>query len=183
VEPLGTGDAIWQKPLMARYDQTTAEVVVFSFKEGLLSSVAHDLQLKVTSFVIDVESKVVKAEFDARSMQVVCAMKDGHENPGALPSFALAEIEKNLGGSVLLTSTFPAVRFETSLVSGTEVRGHLTLRGMTREVRGERRDEGSMAIATFRVDQRDFGIKPFAAMFGTLKVKPEVLVRVSLPLS
>ena len=29
-----------------------------------------------------------------------------------------------------------------------------------------------------RIDQRDFGIKPYSAMFGTLKVKPEVVVTV-----
>lgn len=27
------------------------------------------------------------------------------------------------------------------------------------------------------LDQRDFGIKPFSAMLGTLKIKPTVVVR------
>jgi hypothetical protein len=34
-------------------------------------------------------------------------------------------------------------------------------------------------VAEFRIDQRDFGIKPYSAMLGTLKIKPEVVVRVS----
>lgn len=166
---------------MARYDATNAQVVVFTFKEGLLSAVAHDLKLRVTTFTLDVGAASVKGEFDARSLRVVSAMKGGQESPGALPAFAHAEIERNLEQQVLASAKHPVIRFETTSVTASEVRGRLTLRGVTREVSGTRRDEGTLAVAEFRLDQRDFGIKPFSAMLGTLKVKPEVVVRVSLP--
>lgn len=165
---------------MAHLDPQSAEVLVFTFKDGsLLSALAHDLKLKVTKFGLEVEADSVKAELDAASVELVTAMKDGKENPGALPGFAPAEIRKNTADDVLEAKKFPTIRFETTQITDAQVRGRLTLHGQTREVNGERRDAGGKKIAEFRFDQRAFGIKPYSAMLGALKVKPEVVVRVA----
>ena len=55
---------------MPRYDASSAKVLVFTFKEGLLSAAAHDLKLEVTKFTVDVEGTSVRAEFDATSLRV-----------------------------------------------------------------------------------------------------------------
>ena len=60
-------------------------------------------------------------------------------------------------------------------VSENEVVGKLTLHGQSQEIRGKRTGNS----AEFRIDQRAFGIKPYSAMLGALKVKPEVTVRVN----
>jgi hypothetical protein len=165
---------------MAYLDATMAEVLVFTFKDGtLLSALAHDLKLTVTKFVLDVEGDSVKAEFDAASLEVVCAMKDGKEDPGALPSFAAAQIHKHIVDDVLEARTFPTIRFETTQISDAQVKGRLSLHGQTRELVGVRKDSGGKRVAEFHFDQRDFGIKPFSAMLGALKVKAEVVVRVA----
>jgi hypothetical protein len=36
-------------------------------------------------------------------------------------------------------------------------------------------------VAEVKIHQPDFGIKPYTAALGALKVKPDVLVRVSVP--
>ena len=164
---------------MAHLDPSSAEVLVFTFKEGLLSAVAHDLKLRPTKFGLDVDGDSVKAEFDAASLKVVCAMKDGQENPSGLPGFAHAEIEKNLVNDVLESKKHPQIRFETTSITDTQVKGRLTLHGQTREVVGARKDAGGKRVAEFRLDQRDFGIKVYSAMLGTLKIKPEIVVRVA----
>lgn len=164
---------------MAHFDSSNAEVLVFTFKEGLLSAVAHDLKLRVTKFGLDVDGDAVKAEFDPGSIKVVNAMKDGQDNPGALPGFALGEIEKNIVTDVLEPKRHPVIRFESTAVTDAQVKGRLTLHGKTCDVVGVRKDEGGKKVAEFRLDQRDFGIKPYSAMLGTLKVKPDVVVRVS----
>lgn len=156
---------------------TAAEVFVYTFKEGALSALAHDLKLEVTKVQLEKSDGAVKATFDPRSLRVVCARKDGRDNPGALPAIAHGEIEKNIAGDVLAVAKFPAVTFESTQVTPTEVVGKLTLHGVTREIRCTRK--GDQAIEA-RLDQRDFGIKPYSAMFGTLKVKPEVVVSVRL---
>lgn len=164
---------------MAHLDPSSAEVLVFTFKEGLLSAVAHDLKLRVTKFGLDVEGDQVKGEFDPSSLRVVNAMKDGHDNAGALPGFALGEIEKNIVNDVLEPKRHPVIRFETTAITDAQVTGRLTLHGQTKAVTGTRKDAGGKKVAEFRLDQRDFGIKPFSAMLGTLKIKPEIVVRVS----
>ena len=166
---------------MARLDSTKADVVVLTFKEGLLSAVAHDLKLQVGRFTIDAEGERFVGEFDTASVRVVDAMKDGREHPGALSASMKADIEKNIVHDVLDTRKHPTARFETTTVTADRVEGRLTLQGITKDVRGTRRDAGGQRIAEFRFDQRDFGIKPYSAMLGTLKIKPEVVVRVSVP--
>lgn len=166
---------------MARFDAASAQVSVFTFKEGLLSAVAHDLELRLTRFTIEEAEGQLTADFDAASLRVVCAMKDGRPSPGTLPAFAHGEIEKNAAADVLDVRRHPRIAFVTSEVRDDAVVGQLTLRGETRRVEGRRRDEAGRRVAEFRLDVRDFGIKPFSAMLGTLKLKPEVVARVSLP--
>jgi polyisoprenoid-binding protein YceI len=164
---------------MAHLDPSSAEVLVFTFKEGLLSAVAHDLKITVTKFGLDVDGDSVKAEFDAGSLKVRCAMKDGQENPSALPGFAHGEIEKNVVNDVLEAKKHPVIRFETTSITDAQVKGRLSLHGQTRDVVGTRKDAGGRKVAEFRIDQREFGIKVYSAMLGTLKIKPEVVVRVA----
>ena len=161
---------------MARYDSSSAEILVFTFKEGLLSAVAHDLKLKATKFTLEVEGDSARLEVEAASLRVVTAMKDGVGLPSAISPSKFAEIEKNAFSEVLETKRYPLIKFVTTQVTETEVVGKLTLHGQTREVRGRRSGQS----ADFRVDQRDFGMKPFSAMLGALKVKPELTVKVKL---
>lgn len=166
---------------MARYDARDAEVLVFTFKEGLLSPVAHDLKLRVERFEIDVEEATVRAQLDARSLKVVAAIRQGRDDPGALAAASVEEIERNAAQRVLSVDRFPSIHFQSTSVDEREVRGRLTLCGQSRDVTGRRCDEQGRRVAEFRVDQREFGIRPFSAMLGALKIRPDVLVRVALP--
>lgn len=164
---------------MARLDSSAVEVHVFTFKEGLLSAVAHDLDLRVGRCTVDAEGDLIRGEFDTSSLQVVSAMKDGAVSD-ALSTSMKADIEKNIVHDVLESRRHPTARFQAKRVESSQVEGELTLHGVTRPVRGARRSEAGWDVAEFRFDQRDFGIKPYSAMLGTLKIKPEVLVRVRL---
>jgi hypothetical protein len=159
---------------MSRRD---AEVFVFTFKEGALSALAHDLKIAVTRLELDATEDTVTATFDAHALKVVCPRKDGRDNPGVLPTMLYGEIEKNIVKDVLESSKFPQVKFQSTKVSADEVIGQLTLLGVTREIRCKRSADGTVEA---RLDVRDFRIKPYSAMFGTLKVKPEVVVSVRL---
>ena len=52
---------------MARYDAYNSECLLFSFKDGLLARLAHDLKLQVERFSIEVDDTAhqIKATFDA----------------------------------------------------------------------------------------------------------------------
>lgn len=161
---------------MARYDASSAQILVFTFKEGLLAPVAHDLKLRATKFTLEVEGSAVRLELDAASLRVVNAMKNGADSPGLVSPSKFAEIEKNATEEVLEVKRYPSISFTATQVSQTEVVGRLTLHGQTHDVRGQRAND----TVEFRVDQRTFGIKPYSAMLGALKVKAEVRVRVKL---
>jgi hypothetical protein len=166
---------------MPQHDGSTAEVLVLTFKEGALSALAHDLKLKVTALSVSRTVDSASATFDATSLRVVTAMRNGAEAPNALPGFARAEIEKNIIADVLEARRYPRISFETTRVTATEVEGRLTLKGVTRPLRGTRTDRDHRLIAEFRFDQRTFGVTPYSALLGALRISPEIVVIVSLP--
>jgi polyisoprenoid-binding protein YceI len=171
---------------MATFDATSASCFVFTFKEGLLSPVAHDLKLRVGRFEVTVTEAVsIQAQFDASSLRVVAAIKDGREDPGALSRKDIADIESNIATDVLHPMRYPHVRFVSSQVqpvhAGYEVRGSITIRDRSRTLTVLARREGSRLVAETSLLQPDFGIKPFSAMFGALRIKPEIRVRLELP--
>ena len=126
---------------MRRIDHGSATCYVFTYKEGLLSSIAHDLKISVTRFSleIDEERRTLSAQCDPRSLSVVCAMRDG-----------------------------------------TEV-DHLLSDGRERTVPIAIRRVGDELRAEASVHQPDFGIRPFSAILGTLRVRPDVKIALTMP--
>lgn len=172
-----------------RFHQDNADVLVFTFKEGLLSAVAHDLKIRVTRFSIhiDEDTKAIDATFDATSLRVDTAMKDGADAYGALSDSDRQKIEENLQGDVLAAKKFPEIRFVSTSVAedeqgtGYHVRGRLSLHGQTHEVAFTSRTDGEGQVAEVKLHQPDWAIKPYSALLGTLRIKPDLLVRVALP--
>lgn len=171
---------------MARYDASNAQCLVFTYKEGLMSAVAHDLKLRVTrwSLEVDADQGTAVGDFDPTSLRLVNAMKDGRDNPSAFGLDA-ATIEKNIAKDVLHTRRHRSVRFEADTVraagDGYEVSGRLSLHGHSRDIKAVVALRQGRLETTVRLYQPDFGIKPYSAMFGALKIKPHVDVKISVP--
>lgn len=162
---------------MPTYDASSAECRVFTFKEGLLSAVAHDLELDVGRFEIEVsEDGSITANFDAASLRVVGAVVGGRSSPGTISAKDKAKIEANILSDVLHPGKHPKIRFESTEVGETSIRGRLELNGRARDI-SLRRDGDEVKVT---LHQPDFGVKPFSAMFGTLKIKPDLEVRLRL---
>jgi polyisoprenoid-binding protein YceI len=159
---------------------------VFTFKEGLLSAVAHDLKLEVATHevTIDGDSKVV-ATFDARSIRVVCARSGGADDASALSAGDRRKIEATIAEDVLVVRRFPEIRFVSSSVTragdGFLVKGDLTLHGTTRSISFTTRTELGVRVAEVTLHQPDFGIAPYRALLGALRLRPDVRVRVEVP--
>ena len=170
-----------------RLDADRVECHVFTFKEGVLSAVAHDLKIRVEkpSLTLDPSARTLQARFETNSLRVVCAMRDGREDPSALSASDRHKIEETLRDEVLHTSRHPEVTARATWTSASSdrarVEGTLTLHGASRPFTSEARAEGGRWVVEVRLHQPDFGIKPYSAMLGALKVKPDVIVRVSVP--
>jgi polyisoprenoid-binding protein YceI len=162
---------------------------VFSFKEGLLSRLAHDLRIRVERFDVTIEGegddRKVTATFDPRSLSVETAIVDGRDAPKALSKNDHAQIEKIIQREVLHTKKHGEIRFRSKSVRETDgglvVEGDLTLHGTTRPLRCEVRDEGETWRTAVTLHQPDFGIKPYRAALGGLRIKPDVRVELSVP--
>lgn len=169
---------------MPSYDATTSKCHIFTEKDGLLSAIAHDLEIEVTEFTLSVDPEHVEARLKADSLRVLHAMKEG-QPISVLSDKDKKEIESNIVKDVLLASKFPEILFSSTRIARADDRatleGNLTLHGVTREVPVGVRFDGTTTIGEVALHQPDFGIKPYTAMLGTLKVKPTVRVVVTLP--
>ena len=171
---------------MMHFDAASAECLVLTKKEGLLAAIAHDLKIRVTTFSIEVDeaTRRIEARFDARSLRVVTAMQDGVDAP-TLSAANKREIEGNIIREVLEARTYPEVRFVSSVVEEANgayrVTGKLGLHGHQRQIVVRVHREGDRYIGEARIHQPDFGIRPYSAMLGALKVQPDVTVRVAVP--
>ena len=165
------------------FDQDNSRCQIFTFKEGLLSKVAHDLQLKVNRYEVAWADGTVTATFDPKSISVVHAMKRGRGNPRALSSGDKEKILENMYRDVFSTAQHPEIRFSSDSIreSGDriEVNGMLELQGVRRTVRTTAAREGHEWVFTVPIYQPDFGIKPFSALMGAIKIKPSLTVKFS----
>ncbi len=172
---------------MARFDAYNSECLLFSFKDGLLARLAHDLKLQVERFSIEVDESThqIKATFDPSSIQVVCAQTDGRDDPSTLSKGDKKKIYDNVTKDVLRIRKYPEIRFDSTNVvergEGFAVEGTLQMHGKSRNLQASVRAEGERWVTELHIHQPDFGIKPYTAALGGLKVKPDVLVRVSVP--
>jgi polyisoprenoid-binding protein YceI len=112
-------------------------------------------------------------------------MRGGIPADGTLSDRDKAEIERNCAREVLEAHKHPEATFVSSEVKQTEggwsVRGTLTIHGVAQEGAFEVRRKDGKAVAGIDVDMRSFGMKPYSAMLGALRVKPLVQVVIEVP--
>jgi YceI-like protein len=172
---------------MPSYDESQADCWVLIYKEGLLSPVAHDLRLRVTRFQIQVEvdEASLEASFDTSSLCVDTPMKNGVENPGALSVADMRKIAEQIREEVLHSERYPQARFRSHALNarpdgGYDLSGELTLHGVTRPLVAATRADGLGQRLEVTLHQPDFGIRPYRAMLGTLKIQSDVKIRIAL---
>lgn len=163
----------------------TGALTVHTRRGGFGAAAGHDLVIEVTRWSgtvrIDagsIEASTVEVVVDATSLEV-------REGNGAVPLLAVnkSEIARTIK-KVLRTREHPEIRFRSTGVAeaadGFTVSGDLTVVGVDRPVELAVQPEGTV---TATVVQSAFGIKPYSAMFGALKVLDAVEVRAEVHLA
>ena len=172
---------------MPQYDASTAECLVFSYKDGLLSKIAHDLKHRATRFAIAVDecTGAIRAEIDARSLRVECVMREGREMPHGLNDADKKKIEGQIIEDVLHADHHPLITFQSTWVDptpeGIKIDGVLELNDCARPVSTIARRIDNQYVADLTLHQPDFNITPYSAMMGALKIKANVVVRMVIP--
>lgn len=167
-----------------------SSISLFTFKEGLLSSVAHDLRFDATGWraplVRDGERLSVEVVVPVRGLRVKGQVTGGQVVP--LRDKDHAEIEANLQGKhVLDAARHPDIRFtgQAMFAEGpVTVDGTLHLAGQARPLRvtaTARREGDELRVeGEVRLRQTAWGVKPYSALLGALRVQDEVRVTWSL---
>ena len=160
------------------FGPNNARLLVSIVREGMAKKAGHDLKLEVASWNADVtvdgddptkSSMTVQA--DSRSFEVV--EWSGGVKP--MTEGDKKDIKKNINEKVLKNSD---ISFKSTSVNphanGARVSGDLTINGSTQPAQFDIQIDGGIARCTAAIQQSLFGIKPFTAFMGALKVKDVV---------
>ena len=181
-----------KKSTASTYNIVASEssLTVFVAKDGALARMAHDHNIGVKSFSGKVtipangaSAGTLELDADARSLTILDQISAKDK----------AEITNNMNTSVLESAKFPKITFRSTSISNFSqngnnanftVNGDLTLHGATRRIAVpvSVAQAGSSLRATghYTLRQTDFGIKPYSAFLGAIKVKNEVVIKFNI---
>ena len=160
-----------------------ATLTIQTGRSGAAAKAGHDLLIEATDWRATVSSGAdpgatqLSLHVDSRSLRV----RDGHGGIQSLGDDDEDNIRQTIDDEVLKGS---AIEFRSTSVIVSEqtgrldVTGDLELSGRTRPVSFQLSltPDGSIS-ARATVKQSDWGMKPYSALFGTLKVADEVTVQ------
>jgi polyisoprenoid-binding protein YceI len=151
-------------------------------RTGTVAKAGHDLLIEVRAWTatLDLEAPRLTLDADATSLHVV----EGTGGIKALDDDDRANIRQTIDDEILKRND---IRFRSTDVQRTDgglaVRGDLTLVGTTRPIAFDLALTGDRVTGTAVVTQTAWGIKPYSALFGALKVADEVRVEIDAVLS
>ena len=165
-------------------------ILLRTFRDGLAAQAGHDLTIEATrwSGVLGVNENFSPADLDVRIDMGALVVRDGTGGVKPLSDRDRREIAAT-AGKVLASdrhpeAVFAASAFEPVAEGGGEISGTLTIRGQGRPVRVQvSQTSADRYHAEAKVIQSEYGIKPYTAFLGALRVRDAVDVAVDLDLS
>jgi polyisoprenoid-binding protein YceI len=170
-------------PASGKHDLGPDDVAlsVRTVRGGAAAKAGHDLLIHVTSWsatlVVDEDpaSSSLELDADATSLRVI----EGTGGAFELGDDDIANIQQTIDDEVLLRQE---IRFRSTHVEAGDdrrlsVEGELTIVGTTKPITFELAigDDGALS-GSVTVTQSEWGMKPYSALFGALKVADEVEV-------
>jgi hypothetical protein len=151
-------------------------------RTGTVAKAGHDLLLHVTNWRATLavgDEPAVTLDADATSLKV----REGRGGMMPLDAGDHANIEKTIDDEVLQRHgiVFRSTRVEET-ADGLSVTGDLTLRGTTRPIAFDLQLREGRVQGSAAVKQTEWGMKPYTALFGALKVADEVRVELDAAL-
>jgi hypothetical protein len=150
-------------------------------RTGKVAKAGHDLliEVKAWSATLDLDAPRVTLDADATSLHVI----EGTGGMKALDDDDRDNIRQTIDDEILKRAD---IAFRSTEVQRTDrglaVRGDLTLVGTTRPIAFDLALAGGRVSGTAVVTQTDWGMKPYSALFGALKVADEVRVEIDAAL-
>ncbi|HKA95697.1 MAG TPA: YceI family protein [Streptosporangiaceae bacterium] len=173
-----------------RVGPESGRLLVKTARTGLGAKAGHDLTIEVTRWrgnvVIDTANPAgssVTVEADVDSFEI----REGTGGVKPLTDADRADIKNTIRGKLLKTARYPTITFASRRVSGTgesfRIDGDLTIMGATQPVTVEGRLADGHARGSAVVVQSRWGIRPYTAFLGALKLRDEVGVEFDVGLT
>lgn len=174
-------------PCIVLFDAKNSHCRIYTRRAGVLGRVGHDLEIQVSDFRIHLDEATLEitADFKTNSLRVVDAVEGTTRLPGKLSMSDKRQIEENIADDVLETNRYPTIVFRSTHVEkdahGYRIRGELEMHGVKRNLDFTARPSEGETRIEVALQQPDYGIAPFKAFAGALRVKPEVVIEVTVP--
>jgi len=158
---------------MRTFGPENATLTVRTKRTGAAAKAGHDLLFEVTSWSATLDQDADPAltlTADSGSLRVL----EGSGGIQALGDDDKAGIEQTIEEEVLMGTP---IEFRSTAVEGRRLEGELELAGQRHPISFELAgDEDGRLTGSATFKQSDWGMKPYSALFGTLKVVDEVEV-------
>lgn len=164
-------------------------IILRTFRDGLAATAGHDLTIEATrwSGVLEVKEDLSPASLEVRVNMNALVVRDGTGGIKPLSDRDRREIavtaRKVLAADRNPEAVFAADNFAPEAGGGGEISGTFTLRGTARPLRLRVSETGPGHYhADATVMQSGYGIKPYTAFFGALRVRDAVNVAIDVDL-
>jgi polyisoprenoid-binding protein YceI len=168
----------------------SGRLLIKTGRAGLGAKAGHDLTFQVTRWQADITLDTADPAASSVSVSVDPESFEIREATGGVKPLTDADrrdIQKNVREKILRTGSHPAITFRSARITGDaasfSVDGELSIVGVTRPVTVHGRLEGDRVQGTATVVQSRWGIRPYSAFFGALKLRDEVEVEFDLRLA
>ena len=128
------------------FNENNSQCTIYTYKEGVLSAIAHDLKIQVNRFDVELQanhtkvdgSSVVSPSIIARFWPDTCEVlgavdAQGTLMPNVLKAKDLKQIKKNIQKDVLKTHKYPVIQFQGHIQQQT-LKGQLEIHRQKREI-------------------------------------------------
>lgn len=155
------------------------KLVVRVFREGMAKKAGHDLIIDVNSWkaTATIAENPAESTFTASADVGSMTVREGVGGVKPLSEGDKNDIKKNITQKIL---TSPEISFTSTSVQpngdAATVTGDMRIMGKTNPATVKLSQEGGKVKGSLSIVQSKWGIKPFQAMMGALKVKDQVEV-------
>jgi len=161
----------------------TGTISVFTFKDGILARAAHDLALRMEPFQVTLDDDRVTAVMPLEGLRVIGPVEGGVVQADRYDAAQRAEVERTMHTSVLRSARYPTAGYAgraSPVGDGFHVDGQLELAGRTATLSFDVRRDGDVYRARFEIPPSRWGIQPYKALLGAIKVKDSVRIELAL---
>lgn len=157
---------------------------VFTFKDGLLARLAHDLRLTLERFELTVDGDEVSGRFWPASLRVDGVMSRGQLKPRGISDGDKRKIQGNINQKILHTGRYPEISFEgQGTPDGDDawrVQGALKMMGREAPVSLRVTRRGGRYQGEVELTPTRWGIQPYKALAGAIKLQDRLKVSFEL---